>query len=70
MGPRYNVNAPFLVALLAVVIFLQVLRHKLSKAKEHFQTDGRFILEHVDPRFGHGGLLIPIVRMDPSTMQF
>jgi len=60
----------FLTALIAAVLLLQVLSHKLSKAYEHFQTDGRFILEHVDPRFGHGGLLIPIVRMDPSTMQF
>ncbi len=69
MGPQYKTHVPFLVALIAVVILLQVLSYRLTKAKEHFHTDGRFILEHVDPRFGHGGLLIPIVRMDPGTVQ-
>lgn len=42
---------------------------QLSKARENFESVGRFVLEHVDPRFGHGGLLIPIVHQGQHPLQ-
>ncbi len=35
---------------------------------ERFTTDGEWIMRHVDPAFGGGGLLIPVVRGRPGGM--
>jgi aspartokinase len=41
----------------------------MMKKKEHFSSEGEWIMRHVDPSFGGGGLLIPVVRQGESQQQ-
>lgn len=54
----------FLVLLMLALVCLYAVAHYI-KPVELFSDDengGRWVLEHVDPTFGHSGVLIPVVR--------
>lgn len=51
---------------LLVVFITLIIITKISM--ERFTTDGEWIMRHVDPAFGGGGLLIPVVRGRPGGM--
>jgi len=53
-----NIGASLFVLLVIFVALVIITK----KGMERFTTDGEWIMRHVDPAFGGGGLLIPIVR--------
>lgn len=57
------------VALGLLMIIIVALIIVTKKGMEKFTTDGEWIMRHVDPAFGGGGLLIPIVRGGGGTSQ-
>jgi len=55
------------IGLLMMIIIALIIATK--KGLEKFTTDGEWIMRHVDPAFGGGGLLIPVVRGLPPQQQ-
>ena len=64
---RYTLNICVVIGLLVMIIVAVIIATK--KRMEKFTTDGEWIMRHVDPAFGGGGLLIPIVRGGGGTSQ-
>lgn len=68
---QLNFVLPFMliVSLLSLLKLASTLMMSIEY-REHFLTDGEWIMKHVDPRFGAGGLLIPIIsKPDPPQYE-
>lgn len=60
----------FIISLLLLSMLKLVSIFLLSQqSRERFTTDGEWIMKHVDPRFGAGGLLIPIVSKSTARLK-
>ena len=57
-----NIGSAFGILMMITVALIIATK----KGMEKFTTDGEWIMRHVDPAFGGGGLLIPIVRKLPQ----
>ena len=59
-------NAIFIVLFITSILAIILMWSMMTKNKEHFSSEGEWIMRHVDPSFGGGGLLIPVVRQGDS----